>query len=79
MRSSWTTAFPYHPEFLRTIPQYKFLRTSDGPLAAYDRDFAYVHAYDPVLYHSPAYSRDLGIGFPLGAIVGVAFRRTKQG
>jgi spore maturation protein CgeB len=53
--------FPYHPEFLRTIPQYKVLRTSDGPLAAYDRDFAYVHAYDHVLYHSPAYSRDLGM------------------
>jgi spore maturation protein CgeB len=53
--------FPYHPEFLRTISQYKVLRTSDGPLAAYDRDFAYVHAYDHVLYHSPAYSRDLGM------------------
>lgn len=50
---------PYHPEFLRTLPVYKVLRTSDGPVAAYDRDFAYVHAYDHVLYHSPAYSRDL--------------------
>ena len=52
---------PYHPEFLRTLDVYKVLRTSDGPMAAYDRDFAYVHAYDRVLYHSPAYSRDLGI------------------
>jgi spore maturation protein CgeB len=52
---------PYHPEFLRTLPIYKVLRTTDGPLAAYDRDFAYVHAYDHVLYHSPAYSRDLGM------------------
>src|SRR5207302_1141077 len=46
--------FPYHPEYLRTLPVYKVLRTSDGPLAAYDRDFAYLHAYDHVLYHSPA-------------------------
>ena len=52
---------PYHPEFLRTLPIYKVLRTNDGPLAAYDRDFAYLHAYDHVLYHSPAYSRELGM------------------
>lgn len=51
--------FPYHPEFLRSLPVYKVLRTTDGPLAAYDRDFAYLHAYDHVLYHTPAYSRDL--------------------
>jgi len=53
--------FPYHPEFLRTLPTYKVLRTTDGPMAAYDRDFAYVHAYDHVLYHSPAYSREMGM------------------
>jgi spore maturation protein CgeB len=53
--------FPYHPEFLRPRPLYKVLRTSDGPVTAYDRDFAYLHAYDHVLYHSPAYSRDLGM------------------
>ena len=52
---------PYHPEFLRTLPIYKVLRTTDGPLSAYDRDFAYVHAYDHVLYHSPAYSPDLAM------------------
>lgn len=52
---------PYHPDWLRTFDIYKVLRTSDGPLTAYDRDFAYVHAYDHVLYHSPAYSRDLGM------------------
>lgn len=51
--------FPYHPEYLRSIHVYKVLRTTDGPLSAYDRDFAYLHAYDHVLYHSPAYSRDL--------------------
>lgn len=53
------TCPPYHPEFLRTLSLYKVLRTSDGPISAYDRDFAYLHAYDHVLYHSPAYSRDL--------------------
>ncbi|MFL6245829.1 MAG: glycosyltransferase [Thermoanaerobaculia bacterium] len=50
---------PYHPEFLRTLPIYKVQRTTDGPTVAYERDFAYVHAYDHVLYHNPAYSRDL--------------------
>lgn len=50
---------PYHPEFLRTLDIYRVLRICDGPTAAYDRDFAYVHAYDHMLYHSPAYSRDL--------------------
>jgi spore maturation protein CgeB len=50
---------PYHPEFLRRLSQYKVLRVNDGPLAAYDRDFAYLHAYDHVLYHSDAYSKDL--------------------
>lgn len=53
------TCPPYHPEFLRTLPVYKVLRVADGPLAAYDRDFAYLHAYDHVLYHTLAYSRDL--------------------
>jgi spore maturation protein CgeB len=51
--------FPYHPDFLKKIQIYKVLRTTDGPLMAYDRDFAYLHAYDHVLYHSPAYSRDM--------------------
>ena len=53
--------FPYHPDWLQRLPVYKVLRTSDGPLAAYDRDFAYLHAYDHVLYHSPAYSPDMGM------------------
>jgi hypothetical protein len=55
------TCPPYHPEFLRTLPVYKVLRIADGPMSAYDRDFAYLHAYHHVLYHSPAYSRDLGM------------------
>lgn len=54
-------AFPYHPEFLKKLPIYKVLRTTDGPVTAYDRDFAYLHAYDHVLYHSPAYSEDMGM------------------
>ena len=45
---------PYHPEFLRTLSVYKVLRICDGPISAYDRDFAYLHAYDHVLFHSPA-------------------------
>lgn len=53
--------FPYHPDFLKKLKIYKVLRTTDGPLTAYDRDFAYLHAYDHVLYHSPAYSRDMGM------------------
>lgn len=52
---------PYHPDYLRNIGIYKVLRINDGPMAAYDRDFAYLHAFDHVLYHSPAYSRDMGI------------------
>ena len=52
---------PYHPDWLRNIPQFKVLRTSDGPLCTYDRDFAYAHAYDHILYHSPAYSKDLNM------------------
>ena len=53
--------FPYHPDFLKQLGIYKVLRTTDGPMTAYDRDFAYLHAYDHVLYHSPAYSRDMGM------------------
>lgn len=51
--------FPFHPEYLKELNVYKVLRTTDGPLAAYDRDIAYCHAYDLVLYHSPAYSPKL--------------------
>jgi spore maturation protein CgeB len=55
------TCPPYHPEFLRKLNIYKVLRIADGPVSAYDRDFAYLHAYDHILYHSPAYSRDMGM------------------
>lgn len=50
---------PYHPDYLKNLPIYKVLRICDGSISAYDRDFAYAHAYDHVLYHSPAYSRDM--------------------
>lgn len=53
--------FPYHPEYLLRLRIYKVLRTSDGPITAYDRDFAYLHAYDQILYHSRAYSRDMSM------------------
>jgi spore maturation protein CgeB len=52
---------PYHPDYLRRLSLYKVLRIADGPLSAYDRDIPYIHAYDHVLYHSPAYSRDMGM------------------
>lgn len=52
---------PYHPDYLRHLSLYKVLRVADGPLSAYDRDIPYLHAYDHVLYHSPAYSRDMGM------------------
>jgi spore maturation protein CgeB len=52
---------PYHPDYLWKIGAYKVLRIADGPLSAYDRDFAYLHAFDHVLYHSPAYSPDMGM------------------
>ena len=80
---------PYHPEFLRRLGVHKVLRTSDGPLAAYDRDFAYLHAYDQVLYHSPAYSSELSMAEKLAycgarradfwpmAVFDVAFDRTR--
>jgi hypothetical protein len=53
------TCNPYHPDYLRKLPIYKVLRIADGPISAYDRDFAYVHAFDQVLYHSRAYSEEL--------------------
>jgi spore maturation protein CgeB len=50
---------PYHPEFLKGLGVYKVIRLGDGPISAYDRDFAYIHAYDHVLFHSPGYSEHL--------------------
>jgi spore maturation protein CgeB len=53
--------FPYHPEFLLKLDIHKVIRTTDGPIVAYERDFAYLHAYDQVLYHSPAYSSEINM------------------
>jgi len=50
---------PYHPDFLKKLAIYKVLRINDGPMSSYDRDFAYLHAFNHILYHSPAYSRDM--------------------
>lgn len=82
---------PYHPDYLRRLDLYKVLRIADGPISAYDRDFAYLHAYDHVLYHGPAYSRDMGMAeklkycgakrfdfWPL-ALFDAAFDRRKTG
>jgi len=49
-------ANPYHPDFLKKLNVFKILRTNDGPLVEYDRYLPYYHAFDMVLYHSPAYS-----------------------
>ncbi len=53
--------FPYHPDYLKKIEIYKVMRTTDGPISAYDRDIPYLHAYDQVLYNSPAHSRDMNM------------------
>ena len=52
---------PFHPDYLRTIPIYKVLRSPEGSTKTYDLDFPFLHAYDHVLYFSPAYSRDMGM------------------
>ncbi|MDQ8757221.1 glycosyltransferase [Sphingosinicella sp. LHD-64] len=61
-------ALPYHPEFLRRLGVYKVMRTTDGPISAYDRDFAYCHGYDHVVYHSPAYSPELNMAEKLAYV-----------
>src|SRR5690606_25902927 len=58
-------AQPYHPDYLLKHDLYKVLRITDGPLAAYDRDFAYVHAFDHVLYHTVPYSADMDMRIKL--------------
>jgi hypothetical protein len=48
--------FPYHPDFLNSLDLFKILRTTDGPLSAFDRDVCYIPFYDHVFYHSPGFS-----------------------
>jgi spore maturation protein CgeB len=50
---------PYHPEFLRGLPLYKVLRSSDDPDSTYRRNIPYLHAYDHVMYLDPAHSADI--------------------
>lgn len=54
-----TNCPPYHPDFLKRIKIYKVLHSSDDPDATYKRNIPYLHAYDHVLYASPAYSPDM--------------------
>lgn len=54
-------ANPYHPEFLKKLNIKKILRTSDGRLTAYDRDIPYYHAFNAILYHTPAYSEHINM------------------
>lgn len=48
--------FPYHPDYLFDLNILKIMRSSDGPVCAYMRDFAYAHAYDLIAFHGPGYS-----------------------
>jgi spore maturation protein CgeB len=57
-----TNAPPFHPEFLRTLPVYKVLYSTDDPGATYQRTIPYVHAYDHLMYCAPGYSADLDLG-----------------
>lgn len=50
---------PYHPEFLRTLPLYRVLYSSDDPDATYRRNIPYLHGYDHVMYLDPAHSAEI--------------------
>jgi spore maturation protein CgeB len=56
-----TNCPPYHPDFLRTLPVYKVLYSTDDPEATYKRTIPYLHAYDHVLFCAPGYSRDMDL------------------
>ena len=56
-----TNCPPYHPDFLRTLPLYKALYSTDDPEATYKRTIPYIHAYDHVLFCAPGYSRDMSM------------------
>jgi spore maturation protein CgeB len=57
-----TNAPPYHPDFLRTVPAYKVLYSTDDPGATYMRTIPYVHGYDHVMHCAPTYSADMDLG-----------------
>jgi spore maturation protein CgeB len=50
---------PYHPDFLRKVPIYRSLYSTDDPDATYRRTIPYLHAYDHVFFCDPAYSPEL--------------------
>jgi spore maturation protein CgeB len=50
---------PYHPEFLKELPVYRVLYSSDDPDSTYKRNIPYLHAYQHVFFAAPAYSAQL--------------------
>lgn len=56
-----TNAPPYHPDFLRTLPVYRVLYSTDDPGATYMRTIPYLHAYDHVMHCAIGYSRDMNL------------------
>jgi spore maturation protein CgeB len=57
-----TNAPPYHPDFLRKLPVYKVLYSTDDPDGTYRRTIPYLHAYQHVFYVAPGYSPDTDLG-----------------
>jgi hypothetical protein len=57
-----TNAPPYHPDFLRTVPVYRVLYSTDDPGATYMRTIPYLHAYHHVMHCAIGYSRDMNLG-----------------
>ncbi|UPH89126.1 glycosyltransferase [Synechococcus sp. NB0720_010] len=49
-------SFPYHPEFLASLPCVKALRICDGWLTAYKTFIPLGFAYDHIFYNSPYFS-----------------------
>ncbi len=54
-------SFPYHPDFLKTIDIYKVIRLTDGPMVAYSRELAYLHAYDHALYPRIPFNKHINL------------------
>jgi hypothetical protein len=56
-----TNCPPYHPDFLKRIPLYKVLYSTDDPGSTYLTNIPYLHAYHHVLYASPSYSTEMNM------------------
>lgn len=54
-----TNCPPYHPDYLKGLPVYKALFSTDDTVSTYTRNIPYLHAYHHVFYCIPAYSRDM--------------------